>query len=54
MAKTDIDIEVNLVLKFFSALGIDDDEEALLLFKSAFFDPSRRVTAQDFLFSIIL
>ena len=28
------------MLKFFSALGIDDDEEAICLFKSAYLDPT--------------
>ena len=31
---------MNLTLKFFTALGRDDDEEALRLFKSASLDPT--------------
>ena len=40
MAKPDIATEVNLTLKFFTALGRDDDEEVLRLFKSASLDPT--------------
>ena len=40
MAKPDIATEVNLTLKFFTALGRDDDEEALCLFKIASLDPT--------------
>ena len=40
MAKTAIATKVNLALKLFTALGIDDDEEALCLFKSASLDPT--------------
>ena len=40
MAKPDIATKVNLALKFFTALGRDDDEEALRLFKSASLDPT--------------
>ena len=40
MAKPAIATEVNLALKFFTALGRDDDEEVLRLFKSTSFDPS--------------
>ena len=40
MVKPDIATKVNLALKFFTALVIDDDEEALCLLKSASFDPT--------------
>ena len=40
MAKTAIATESNLMLKFFAALGRDDDEEYLCLFKSASLDPT--------------
>ena len=40
MVKPDIATKVNLALKFFTALIIDDDEEALCLLKSASFDPT--------------
>ena len=40
MAKPDITTEVNLALKFFAALGRDDDKESLCLFKSVFLDPA--------------
>ena len=40
MAKPDIATEVNLTLKFFTALGRDNDEGALSLFKSASLDPT--------------
>ena len=35
-----IAIKANLMLKFFAALGRDDDEEYLCLFKSASLDPT--------------
>ena len=40
MAKLDIATKLNLALKFFTAPGRDDDEEALCLFKSASLDPT--------------
>ena len=40
MDKPSIATEVNLDLKFFTALGIDDDEEDICLFKSAYLDPT--------------
>ena len=40
MAKPAIATEKNLALKLFTALGIDDDEEALCLFKIASLDPT--------------
>ena len=40
MAKLDIATKLNLALKFFTAPGRDDDEEALCLSKSASLDPT--------------
>ena len=40
MAKPDMDNEVNLTLKFFTAIGRNNDVEALRLFKSASLDPT--------------
>ena len=40
MAKPAIATKVNLALKFFTALGRDENKESLCLFKSAYFDPS--------------
>ena len=40
MDKPDITTKVNLALKLFTALGRDDDEEAICLFKSASLDPT--------------
>ena len=40
MDKPAISTKVNLVLKFFTALGRDDDEEALCIFKSASLYPT--------------
>ena len=41
MSKPAIANEVNLALKFSTALGRNDDDEALHLFKSASLDPTR-------------
>ena len=38
MGKTAISTEVNLAHKFFTALGRDDDEEVICMFKSTSFD----------------
>ena len=40
MSKPAIATEMNLALKFSTALGRDDDDEALHLFKSASLDPT--------------
>ena len=47
MAKPAISTKVNLMLKFFTALVRDDDEEALRLSKSASLDPTNMQSLKE-------